>query len=201
MAGLVLTFADLVRAAQQASGPLAPPLKAAGPLDAATGRELVQLAVSDVKRRFATGTTPDGAPWKSLRYGRANGGNQPLRDTGALMASITGRATADEVIVGTNHPGAGLQNFGGTVVPRRGKFLALALSAQAKRAGSPRNMRGTKAQPLFARRINGRLVGHFLLVKKVAVPRREFLGLSEQGMTAIAAALAERAARTWQQQK
>ncbi|HEY1192373.1 MAG TPA: phage virion morphogenesis protein, partial [Gemmata sp.] len=119
MAGLVITFADLARFARQQSGPLAPPLKASGPLDPLTGRELAQIATSDVKRRFATGTAPDGTRWKPLRYARANGGNQPLRDTGALMASITGRATATEVIVGTNHPGAALHNFGGTVVPRR----------------------------------------------------------------------------------
>ncbi|AWM35902.1 Phage virion morphogenesis family protein [Gemmata obscuriglobus] len=201
MAGLVLSFADLARAARQpAAGPLA--LPAAAPLDAPTGRELVQILVSDVKRRFSTGTAPDGTPWRPLRYGRAfrgGGTAQPLRDTGALMASFTGRFTGDEVVVGTNHPGAALHNFGGTVVPRRGKFLAIALTAAAKRAGSPRNLRGTAREPLFARRVNGRLVGHFLLVRKAVVPRREFLGVSEPGATAAAAALAESAARRWLQ--
>lgn len=198
VAGLVMSFADLARAAQQQSGPLAPPLKASGPLDIATGRELVQIAVSDVKRRFGTGTTPGGQKWRPLRFNRPSGAGQPLRDTGSLMASITGRATATEIIVGTNHPGAALQNFGGTVVPRNGKFLAIALTVAAKRARSPRRMSGTPRQPLFAKRVNGKLVGHFLLVKRVEVPAREFLGLSEQGIGAIAAALAERAAQNWQ---
>lgn len=199
--GTIVTAADLARAAQTGAGPLALPFKGNGPLDPATGRELAQIAVSDVKRRFATGTAPDGARWKPLRYPRANGGTQPLRDTGVLMASITGRHTATEVIVGTTHPGAALHNFGGTVVPKRTKFLALALSAQAKRAGSPRRMSGTPNMPLFARKVGGRMVGHFLLVKRVVVPRREFMGLSAQGIGAITAALAERAAKDWQQTK
>ena len=66
-------------------------LPVAGPLSPALGKEIAQIGVSDVKRRFVTGTTPGGVKWKPLKYPRPRGGNQPLRDTGRLMASITGK--------------------------------------------------------------------------------------------------------------
>jgi phage gpG-like protein len=194
----VLTLADLARAAQAAAGPLGPPVKAGGPaLDAAGLREVVQIGTADIKRRFATGTAPDGTRWRPLRYNRPSGAGQPLRDTGRLMASIAGRVEPGRVVWFTARPGAALQNEGGTVVPRKGKFLAIPLTRQAQRAGSPRKMRGTPGAPLFARRVNGRLVGHFLLVKKAVVPARPFMGLSEAARAAIASAAAEAAARRW----
>jgi phage gpG-like protein len=201
MAGLasVLTLGDLARAAQQQLGPLAPPVKAGGPLSDEVQRVIRQIGVSDIKRRFMTATTPEGVAWKPLKYGRPGGGNRPLQDTGRLMASISSRSGAGEIVWFTNAPGAALQNFGGTVVPKKGKFLAIPLTREARRAGSPRRMTGTEQVPLFARRVAGRLVGHFLLVKKAVVPARVYMGLSRQALSAIAAAVAEDAARRWQQ--
>lgn len=198
MAGIVVSLADLSRAAQAMGGPLAPPIKGGGGLDAATVREVLEIGKADIKRRFMSSTAPDGTRWKPLRYGRPGGGDRPLQDTGALVASIQGRAEPGRAVWFTNRVGAGLHNAGGTVVPRKGKFLAIALSAQAKRAGSPRRMTGTPQMPLFARPLNGRLVGHFLLVKKVVVPKREFMGLSPRAVGAIAEAVAAGVARQWQ---
>ncbi len=200
MAGIVMSLADLARAAATASGPLAPPVKATGPLDAATAREIVEIGKADIKRRFVTGTAPDGSKWKPLRHARPTGGCNPLQNTGRLMASIQGRASPAAVSWFTNHPGAAAHNYGATIVPVRAKFLCLALSREAVRAGSPRRMpgRGTKEMPLFARVVNGRMVGHWLLVKKVTVPRREFMGLSPAARGAITAVLFERAGRAWQ---
>jgi phage gpG-like protein len=202
MAGVVarLPLADLARRGKDL---LTVPLPAAGPLSAQVGREIVQAAVSDVKRRFATGTAPDGTRWRPLRYPRPNGGDQPLRDTGQLAASIVGEHTPNEVVVSTNRVGARLHHFGGKVEPKKAKVLTIPLTKEAKRAGSPRRLVRRKGDPLplFARMVGSRLVGHFLCVKKVVVPARPFMGLSREGWDLIAAVLAEDAARRWQQGK
>ncbi len=192
------TLADLARMAQAQTGPLAPPVKASGPLDAATARELLEIGRADIKRRFQTGTAPDGSAWRPLKYSRPSGAGKPLQDTGRLMASIQGRHTATELVWFTAEAAAGLMHYGGTIVPRRAKFLAIPLTREAKRAGSPRRLRGTKVVPLFARLTGGRMVGHFLLCKKAVVPARPFMGLSERAQGAIAEVLAERAAKQWQ---
>lgn len=197
MAGLVttLSLAELAAAGTGRLGVLAPP--GVVPLAPRTQRELVQTLVSDVKNRFYTGTAPDGTKWRPLKYPRPRGGDKPLMDTGRLLASITGTADATSVTVGTAHPGAALQNAGGVVRPKRAKHLAIPLTKEAARAGSPRRMKGTAKVPLFARKVNGKWVGHWLLVKQVTVPARPFAGVSKEGERAVAAVLADAAARRW----
>lgn len=198
MAGLVstVTVADLARLA--GTGPLAPPVDPRRPLDPRAGREIVQVLVGDVKRRFATGTTPEGQRWRPLKYARPRGGDKPLLDTGRLMNSITGRVEATAVVVGTAHPAAPLAQFGGVVRPKKAKALAIPLTKEAVRAGSPRRMRGSQKVPLFAKKVGGKWVGHFLLVKKVTVPARPFLGVSKEAARVVAAVLFDAAARRWE---
>jgi phage gpG-like protein len=193
----VAEFAARARAAGPAN-PLTVHMPAGGPLDARTQKELVQVLVSDVKRRFVTSTSPDGARWRPLKHKRPRGGDKPLLDTGRLMASITGRSSPTEIVVGTAHPAAPLHQFGGTVKPKRGKYLAIPLTREAQRAGSPRRMKGTKKVPLFARKVEGRWVGHFILAKKAVVPARPFLGLSKEAERTVAAVLLDAATRRWQ---
>ena len=200
MAGLVsvMSVADLARHAAAASGPLAPPVDPRRPLHPQTGRELVQAVVADVKRRFYTGTSPDGRRWKPLKYPRPRGGDRPGLDTGRLANSVTGRVLPDGVAVGTAHPAAALFHFGGTVRPKRAKRLAIPLTKEAVRAGSPRRMKGTPKVPLFAKKVGGRWVGHFLLVRQTRHAAREFLGLSREGWAAVAAVLGDAAARRFE---
>lgn len=169
------------------------------------GRVLGQLLRSDVRDRFATGTDPRGAKWKPLRFARPNGGDQPLRDTGRLMASISVRSDATGVEVYTVYPGAVLHNFGGTVRPTKGKYLAIPLTKEAKRSGGPRRFgRPLSVRPTGKRNVlvleetrRGQRVGQFLLVKSVTVPQREFMGLSAKGLRLCGEALAEFAVRGW----
>lgn len=205
MAGVAsrMDLAEMLKRANGPNSPLTVPLNAAGPLTPQLGREIAQIAVSDVKRRFATGTAPDGTRWRPLKFARPNGGNQPLRDTGQLMASITGEHKPTEVTVGTNRQGAALHHFGGTVKPKKAKVLTIPLTPEAKRAGSPRRFvrREGDPRPLFARLIGAKMVGHFLCVPKVVVPARPFMGLSAEAMDLITRVLAEDAAKRWQQGK
>lgn len=170
------------------------------PLTPAAGRAIGAAMAADVRQRFVTATDPGGRPWRPLKFARPSGPGKPLRDTGLLVGSITHTHGPDWVAVGTNHPGAGLHQFGGTVTPRGGKYLAIPLTRQAKRAGSPRRFPG-KLSPRIGKRggvmVDGRGVAQFALVKSVAVPARPFLGLSDGGWRAVADVIAELALRDW----
>ena len=96
------------------------------------------LGLSDQRRRFQTGTAPDGTPWPGLAFGRPNGGNKPLRDFGALAASVQAKTRKNELIVGSNLVYAGVHQWGATITPTRSKFLTIPLTVEAKRHGGPR---------------------------------------------------------------
>lgn len=161
------------------------------------GRQLVLAVVADIKSRFMTSTDPRGQRWRPLKHPRPRGGTKPLQDTGRLMASITGRVEPAAIVVGTAHPGAAIQNFGGVVRAKK-KMLAIPLTKEAQRAGSPRRFKGgldfraTGKRRVFVLGIfrGARFVGMFLLVDSVTVPRREFMGLSAKGLAVVADILA-----------
>lgn len=194
MPAIVMSVEQLAAAVRARAAPVVPEEFRIGP---ALGRELVQVLVSDVKKRFVTSTAPDGTPWKPLKYPRPRGPGKPLLDTGLLLASISGDFTPTSLRVGTNRQGAALHQFGGTVTPKKGKFLAIPNTPAAVRAGSPRNATGSAAVPLFARRRGGQWVGHFILARKVTVPARPFLGASEEAVRAVLAAIAAEIEAKW----
>lgn len=63
--------------------------------------EIGQTLVSSTVLRFESGRGPDDMPWTPSRRATAQGG-QTLVDSARLRDSITHRADADEVEVGTN---------------------------------------------------------------------------------------------------
>lgn len=198
----VVTLAQLAAAAK--SGSLLP--GAAGRTTGGIIPPVAQKAggiilVNDWRGRIRDGRDIHGRKFKPLKYGRPEGGNLPLQNSGRLPASISATADATGWTVSTTHPGAALLNYGGTVRPKRAKFLAIPLTKQAKRAGSPRRMKGTKAVPLFARKVGGKLVGHFLLVKKVTLPAREFAGVSDKAAATLGEVVLDARAEQWAAQK
>lgn len=153
------------------------------------------LLSAAAKECFARGAAPDGTPWKPLRFPRVSGGSQPLRDTGALMASLSARGAKGHIeqygrnslVFGTNLIEARIHQDGGVIKPRNAKKLAIPLTKEARRAGSPRNF----ADKLFAKRSkkgnlilaaaapNGQgVTAQYLLVDQVTIPARPFLGLT-----------------------
>lgn len=152
---------------------------------------IAALGLSDQRRRFQTGTAPDGTTWPGLAFGRPNGGNKPLRDYGALAASVQAKTRKNELIVGTNLAYAGVHQWGATITPTRGKFLAIPLTIEAKRNGGPRFPRpfprrlyfairpGGNSGAMYERTPNGR-VFHYALVRSVTIPARPFLGFSRE---------------------
>lgn len=103
---------------------------------------------SHVKRDFDSCVSPDGTPWKPLRFPRARGGSKPLHDQGFLRASLTGganhleRIEGNTLVYGTNLDYASTQHDGATIVPTKAKALAIPLTPAAARAGSPRRYSG-----------------------------------------------------------
>jgi phage gpG-like protein len=105
-----------------------------------------RVLVNRIRLCFAFGVDPWGKPWLPIKwraprvssatgrltkYGRAQAqanatgkAGQPLVNTGALRSSITQRATAEGVTVGTNKLQAPVHQFGATIGPRNAKRLA-----------------------------------------------------------------------------
>ncbi len=134
MASQTLSLADLpaylaARAQALSNIDLTPPLKVAN-----------LLLISATKQNFVNQSDPDGVPWTPLkkprgrprdkRKSRRKGSDQILRDTGVLMASVSGGAgsindvTSKSLRYGTSVSYAGYQNFGTRTIPAR-RFLGL----------------------------------------------------------------------------
>lgn len=142
---------------------------------------------NSVKRRFDTGTAPDGSPWEPLknprnrsRDKRARGGSgqKPLRDSGLLMASATGQPGAEgavretgpfHLVQGTNLEYAGVHNFGATI------------HRQRREAPTSGGKKFWAWQPIgegwvYARRIKAHTI---------TIPARQFIGLNDADMDKI----------------
>lgn len=72
--------------------------------------------------RFSDGVSPEGDPWVQSLRAKLQGG-ETMRDTGALMNSISHFVTADAVEVGTNIPYGPWLHFGATIRPTGGQYL------------------------------------------------------------------------------
>ena len=96
-----------------------------------------QVLVSGAKRHIDEQHGPEGQVWPPTRRG-----GQMLRDTGLLQRSITYEVRGDTVVVGSSRVYAAVHQFGATIRPKRGKFLALPLPGVA-RGARPRDFRDT----------------------------------------------------------
>ncbi|MBX9702383.1 MAG: phage virion morphogenesis protein [Acetobacteraceae bacterium] len=126
--------------------------------------------VQSTALRFEAERGPGGIPWKKSGRALAQGG-QTLSDTGRLKASITHRAGAKELLVGTDTRYAAIHQFGGTI-RAKGKALAFSLPWLKRRGDS--GMR---------------------FVKSVTIPARPFLGLDAGDREMIAETIAAHVAR------
>lgn len=120
------------------------------PLMARLGAALV----ASVKFGFLSSRSPYGVSWAALKLRQG----QPLRDTGALMNSITYVPSSQSVIIGPgfgpSSKGAAVQQFGATIRPVKARMLAF------KPRGSSR----------------------WIFAKRVTIPPRPYLPTQEGGM-------------------
>lgn len=143
-------------------------------------RSLARVLKQGAQLRFRSGQGPDGHAWKKSRRAAEEGG-QTLSLTRRLRNSITTAATPTSASVGTNVIYAAIHQFGGVIRARKGPFLAIPITAQARNAGSPTRMPGLHVwQTLKGQYVMGDEKGtvHFLLRTQVTMPARPFLGAS-----------------------
>ena len=161
------------------------------------------LLAAGMKKNFAGQHAPDKTPWQPIKQYRARGAvgklrqGQILRDRGLLMASATGRgpnhmekSSPQAFEWGTNLHYAHIHQEGGVIRPRHGRALAIPLTREAYRAGSPRNFprplnvvwpRGRTGGWLVEAKTGarGRSIMHYKLAAKVTIPARPFLGMNQ----------------------
>ncbi|EIJ33322.1 phage virion morphogenesis protein [Thiothrix nivea] len=110
------------------------------PVMQAIGLKLVE----NTQERFLSNVSPDGDKWKERKYETDDTkGRKILTGHGPhLRNSITYRASAHQVEVGTNLVYAAIHQFGGKTSPhkiaaKRGKSLAFGVNPNAKKKGDP----------------------------------------------------------------
>lgn len=166
-----------------------------------------------MREDMQAGRSPDGTPYRPLKFARPNGKSHPLWDTGALVRSVSAGARHVEKIdrtsmeIGTNMEYANLQQEGGVVRPKMAKFLCIPLTMAAKRAGSPRNFPGQLEPRISRDKQRGVLIGakrgvvqrgkrkgqpttgkveaQYAMVKKVTIPPRPFIGMAVRARTQV----------------
>lgn len=173
---------------------------------AAVSQEIEVIAVADVRQRLNQGLTPEGTPFAPLAFPRPQGGNKPLQNTGILAASVSASCTESELILRANAPGARLQQEGGIVRPVKAKALAIPLTKEAVRAGSPRNFTAGRLFPFksakggglatqdekpgkrgkYGTKVKAKITVHYIFRASVTIPERRYLGLSEAARGRIA---------------
>lgn len=139
---------------------------------------------------------------------RLKGSTKPLRDTGALMASITSRVEGDKAIIGTNRIGAHANQFGAVVRPRKGRWLWIPASHRIRT--ELRNVGGSISALLRKYRSEGfcckaarkeasdtamvaypgkgsrkKAVVLFILKSRIEIPKRPFLYFNEDDVAKL----------------
>ena len=153
--------------------------------------DISKAGIAEVKLRFATSTTPLGAGWLPLRFPRVRGGAKPLYDRGDLLKSIGSvvQIGSRQASWGTNWISARVHNFGATIRPKNGKYLAIPATKEALRAGSPRNfpfkLTFIKFTPRLAAWVlkpvnKDTFTVQYWLVTEVTIPPREFMGWNDK---------------------
>lgn len=164
-----------------------------------------RIALAGVLEHFSRSMGPDGRPWAPLSRERHSGGSRPLVDTARLLGSVEATTEGTSVTLSASAPGAAVHQFGATIRPRLARLLAIPLTEEARKSGSPRTGFG---RPLFAIRAKSgnrflaessrdgpsrRPVLHYLLREKVVIPARPYLGFGRRTVGRIEAEVATRA--------
>lgn len=151
---------------------------------AATAEEARGILDASIQKNFQTGGRP---AWTKTKRG-----GQVLRDTNRLSTGIVVRdervsPTRFRVVARVNVKYGRIHNFGGTIVPKKAKFLSIPITKEAKKY-SPRDYPGKlfplkKNDKLYLAEKRGkseRVKVIYQLVKSVKIPARKFLMIQKQ---------------------
>jgi len=122
-------------------------------------RNIGEYETNVTKRRFITETDPDGVAWKDLNplYAKTKKGPGKLRGETRSLSQIVYQAADDNVEIGSNVEYARIHNEGGIIRPKNAAALVFSMGGQT------------------------------FVVKSVEMPRRQFLGFSEEDLVEIEA--------------
>ncbi|MCJ8342472.1 MAG: phage virion morphogenesis protein [Cetobacterium sp.] len=147
---------------------------------------LLKTIAIDIKKEtqlnFKKQQDPNGQTWKKNRRG-----GQILAKTGILKQSFTTYIHGNIASVGTNIPYARIHQYGGTIKPKRGKYLAIPINRKVE-GSSPKDFTDTvcikaKNALYIVRKIDKKgknLEFLFKLQKEVIIPERKFLGINDK---------------------
>ena len=127
---------------------------------AVLNQKIGEALVSSTKKRFEDECGPDGQEWSKSHRARAEGG-KTLSATARLKNSITYRAGATNVEIGTNVKYAHVHQNGMEIKPKTAKFLRFQIG------------------------------GMWAKKKKVTIPARPFLGISDDDVAEIDGTIAD----------
>lgn len=101
-------------------------------------RTIGESMVTSTKRRFETGTGPDGKAWKPSYRARTSkkGPGKTLVKSGRLLRSITFHASKDSVVIGPNVVYARIHQLGGKIKPKNKKGLSFRIGKETVTVGS-----------------------------------------------------------------
>lgn len=120
-----------------------------------------EALVSSTLKRFQDEKSPEGEKWEPSARAAASGGTT-LSNTGDLKKSIDKYVTSNKVMVGSNKEYARIHQLGGTVRPKKGKYL---------------KFKGLGGEDVFAR--------------EVTIPARPYLGISDDDREEIVATMTD----------
>lgn len=172
-------------------------------------KELSLMGLSAIQKNIESGIKPDNAPLtKAVKQG-----NNTLRDSGKLRASLTARHSEKEAAVGTNVPYARLHNpeDGKTetvIRAKNAKFLCLPAGPKTRKlfrkyGWSPRDViaglekegfavyrpykrgGGERSNVIMAKEKGKEPFAVFVLKKSIKIPVRPFMFLPDEVIAAI----------------
>jgi len=114
------------------------------------------------------------------------GNRRTLVNSGNLLNSIQARVEQNSINIGSNLAYARIHQEGGTIVPKKAKFLAIPLT-KAARALNPRDFENTFVRNgIIFMNQDGKAVALYALKKSVTIPKRPYLFLDSADKTIIA---------------
>ena len=135
-------------------------------------KNIGEYLVQATRRRFDTGTAPDGSRWAPLNpaYAATKKGSKILVGAGmrgGLEGSVVWQLAGTTLTVGTNKVYGAIHQFGGAIRPRNGNALVF--------------------------RLGGKLVH----AQKVTIPARPWLGIADEDRTEMTAIVRDHVNEVW----
>lgn len=165
---------------------------------------LGSVAASQVQKNIIKGPWAPNAPLTR----EVKGSSIPLRDKGHLLASITSGTEEGKAVVGTNHVAAKILHFGGIIVPKNTRFLAVptgeARAFMRIYGATPRaciqNMKAAGYKffyggPVLMAQLKGknqRPHALFIMKRSVTIPKRPFMTLPPESVKVLELTAAKR---------